>query len=64
MHYSARYRSPHWHCKDKSKQKNVPRVIIFIIAGITYSEMRSACEVTAAAKNCEVIVGKYTKCII
>jgi len=60
IQYSARYRSPHWHCKEKSQPKNVPRIIIFIVGGIMHSEMRSACEVTAAAKNWEVIIGKYT----
>ena len=59
IHYSARYYG-HWHCKDKSQQnviRNVPRILIVIIGGITYSEIRSAYEVTAAAKHWEVIVG-------
>lgn len=54
---SARYYG-HWH-KDKSQQnvRNVPRIFIFVVGGISYSEMRSAYEVTAAVKNWEVIVG-------
>lgn len=55
---SARY--GHWH-KDKSQQnvRNVPRIFIFVVGGISYSEMRSAYEVTAAVKNWEVIVGEF-----
>lgn len=49
-----------WH-RDKNALniKNVPRIIVFIIGGITYSEMRNAYEVTKDAKNWEVIVGMY-----
>lgn len=53
---SARY--GHWH-KDKTQTavKNVPRLIVFVVGGISFSEMRAAYEVTNAVKTWEVIVG-------
>lgn len=47
-----------WH-RDKNalNVKNVPRLIIYVVGGITYSEMRCAYEVTNNNKNWEVIIG-------
>ena len=53
-----------WHSKDKSNQKNVPRVIVYVIGGITHSESRVGYEVTNDKKglakskgNWEILVG-------
>ncbi|XP_054021559.1 syntaxin-binding protein 3 isoform X1 [Dryobates pubescens] len=39
------------------ERKSSARLIIFVIGGITYSEMRSAYEVAQAYKSCEVVIG-------
>ena len=55
---SARY--GHWH-KDKGQQnvKNLPRMFVFFVGGVSYSELRTAYEVSAANKNWEVIIGRF-----
>merc|ERR1719334_2062640 len=55
----ASHRFGNWH-KDKKNeisQKNVPRLIVFIMGGATYSEFRVGYEISNEKKNWEVIVG-------
>lgn len=53
--YSARTKSKASYLDDR---KNSSKLIVFVIGGITYSEMRCAYEVAQANKACEVIIGK------
>ncbi|EMP40093.1 Syntaxin-binding protein 3 [Chelonia mydas] len=51
---SARQKSRTSYLDDR---KNGSKLIVFVIGGITYSEMRSAYEVSQAYKSCEVVIG-------
>ena len=57
FHHSNRY--GRWH-KDKADQgsRKIPRIIIFVVGGISWSEARVAYEVTKERHNWEVIIGK------
>ncbi len=56
--YSGTSARPTWHRNvGQPATRSGPRLIVFVIGGITYAEMRSAYEVTAANKKWEIIVG-------
>ncbi|KFO56515.1 Syntaxin-binding protein 3, partial [Corvus brachyrhynchos] len=41
----------------REERRSSARLIIFVIGGVTHSEMRSAYEVSEAYKSCEVVIG-------
>ena len=64
IYFSNRYGK--WH-QDKTKevsQRNVPRLIVFIMGGATFSEFRVGYEISNEKKNWEVIVGKFKNVIV
>ena len=55
---SARYGGWAGGQKNQSAAKTSPRIIAFVAGGTTYSEMRTAYEVTSDKKNWEIVMGK------
>lgn len=55
---SARYGQWHKERGQQSQMRSGPRLIVYIVGGATFSEMRAAYEVSAAKRPWEVIIGR------
>ncbi|CAI6356255.1 unnamed protein product [Macrosiphum euphorbiae] len=53
---SSRYNAATWY-KPKDSKKECSGIILFIIGGVTYSEMRSVYEVSKNFKNWNIVIG-------
>lgn len=47
--------------KNQQPKNNVSRIIVFVLGGVTFSEIRSAYEINDDSKNWEVIIGIQKK---
>ena len=49
---------PHTMLQSQAAKKAGPTIIIFIIGGMTHSEMRAIYEVSKDSTDCEVVIGE------
>uniref|UniRef100_A0A183V1U2 Putative acetylcholine regulator unc-18 n=1 Tax=Toxocara canis TaxID=6265 RepID=A0A183V1U2_TOXCA len=54
---SARYGQWHKERGHQTSYRSGPRLIVFVVGGVTYSEMRAAYEVTKEKKPWEIVIG-------
>lgn len=54
---NSRYNAT-WY-KGEDQKKEGSNIILFIIGGVTYSEMRCVYEVSKNSKNWNIVIGRY-----